>query len=152
MKIFLGIILVCFSTLLGYILSAKFTFRKEFYNDFYNFNTKLKQEISFRQTTLIALVKNLSNSDFNLTLKNQIQNNEFNFNKNYLKKDEIEYFDNYLRTIGTGDKNSQLDFLDKINVDVLEKQKQTSEEEIKYKSLYIKLSFLLGLILFVLVL
>lgn len=152
MKIFLGIILVCFSTLLGYILSAKFTFRKEFYNDFYNFNNKLKQEISFRQTTLIALVKTFSNTDFNLTLKSYIENSTFSFNKNYLKKDEIEYFSNYLKTIGAGDKSSQLDFLDKSNVDILEKQKQTSDEEKKYKILYIKLSFLLGLILFVLVL
>lgn len=152
MKIILGIILVCLSTLLGYILSGKFTFRKDFYNDFYVFNDKLKQEVSFRQTTLISLLKNCGVNDFYVVLRNYIQNNVFSFNKTYLNKDEILYFENYLKMIGNGDKNSQIEYLDRINVDLIEKRKQMIDDEKKYKILYIKLGFLFGLILFVLVL
>lgn len=152
MKLVLGIILVCLSTLIGYILGGKYSFRKQFYADFYNFNNKLKQEISFRQATLTALLKECNSTDFYCALKNYIEKNQFNFEKTYLQKDEIEYFYNYLKILGTSDKNSQVDFLDEINMSVLEKQKQSAVEEKKYKALYLKLGFLFGLILFVLVL
>ena len=152
MKVLLGIILVCLSTLLGYILAGKFAFRKQFYDDYCNFNNIFKQEISFRQTTLVSLVKNKNSGDFYCVLRNYVQDNEFVFNKTYLKKDEIEFFHNYLKTLGTGDKNTQIEFIDRTNIVILEKQKKCVEDEKKYKALYVKLGFLFGLILFILVL
>ncbi len=152
MKIVLGIVLICLSTLLGYIMSGKFSLRKEFYNDFYNFNNKLKQEISFKQTTITNIIKNNDESDFYLVLNNYIKNNSFDFDKQYLSKDEIEYLHNYLKILGTGDKQSQLEFLGKANESIMEKQKESTENEKKYIVLYIKLGFLIGLVLFVLVL
>ena len=78
------------------------------------------------------------------------KNNNFEFNKSYINKDEIEYFYNYLKILGTGDKDSQIDFLDKIDINIIEKQKQSIIDENKYKQLYIKLGFLIGLIIFIL--
>ena len=152
MKVFLGIIILCLSTLFSNVLAGKFSFRKEFYNDFYNFNNMLKQEISYRQTTLVSLIKENNLTDFYCVLRKYIESNEFEFDKTYLKKDEVEYFYNYLKILGTGDKNSQIEFLDKTNINILEKQKQSADDEKKYKVLYVKLGFLIGLILFVLVL
>ena len=151
MKIVLGIVLVFLSTFLGYVLSAKFTSRKQFYNDFYNFNSKLKQEISFRQSTILSLIDS-EFSDFYSILRKYLKENVFCFNKTYLKEEEVKFFYNYVNTIGTGDKDSQIDFLDKINANLLEKQRNSFDEEKKYKTLYIKLGFLFGLIIFVLVL
>ena len=152
MKIFLGIILVCLSTFLAYVLSAKFSLRKQFYNDFFNFNNKLKQEISFGQTTIVSLINNENASDFYCYLRKYLNNNTFDFDKTYLTNDEIEFYYNYIKTIGTGDKNSQIDFLDNVNTKVVERQRKSLDEEKKYKTLYIKLGFLFGLILFVLIL
>ena len=152
MRVFLGILLVCLSTLISYVLTNKFSLKRQFYDDFYNFNTTLKQEISFRQTTLISLLKNGGTTDFYLLLTEFIENNKANQNIKYLSNDEIESFYNYAKTLGAGDKDSQIEFLNEIGKSLLDKQKKCTQDEKNYKVLYIKLGFLLGLILFVLVL
>lgn len=152
MKLALGVVLVCLFTFLGYVLSGKFTLRKSFYTNFYNFNNKLKQEINFRQTTLVSLLNDNESNDFFCAIKNYIQNNKFDFNKSYLKRDEIDFFYNYLKTIGSGDKDSQIEYLKEINSIVVEKKKQSIEDEKRYKTLYVKLGFLFGLIVLILIL
>ncbi len=60
----------------------------------------------------------------------------------------LEYFEK----IGRFDKETQLEYLNNVNKIIIEKQQASSLDEKKYNALYIKLSFLIGLILLIIVL
>lgn len=154
MKLFLGLILLIICIFIGYIKSNKYYFRRVFYDDFVKFNEKFKQEVSFKQRTIKNIIEDeLSDSDFITVIKGSIFNEKTTEkNLNYLNENEIKYFKDYVSTIGTVDKTIQLDFLQNISNEIIDKQKQCVSEENKYKKLYIKLGFFIGLILLILVL
>lgn len=153
MNLFFGIVLLIISTFVGYVCSSKFSDRQVFYLDFLNFNKKLKQEVAFKQSTILTIVNKLNNnSDFNITTKDFFSKNELNFNKKYLTEEEKNYFYDYLREIGKTEKNYQIEYLNATNETLTLKQKACEEDAKKYKKLYIKIGFLIGLILLILVL
>ena len=147
MKIFIGVALLILCSLVGYKLSEKYVLRKKFYKDFVAFNDKLLREISFLHTTLMSIVDDITvDSDFYNIVNNYIKKGEFKFEKKYINLEEKEYFYKYLNVIGSGDKNSQLKFLSAIEIELKAKKASADDDEKKYKSLYLKLGFLLGLI------
>ena len=70
----------------------------------------------------------------------------------HLKKSEVDYLDSYLNTIGKSDKATQLKFLEKIELEIGGELKKAKEEAIKYKSLYVKLGFLIGIAILIILL
>lgn len=152
MNAFLGFIALIVSTYLGYCFSKKFDKRKSFYLEFNEFNKKIKNEISYSQNTIyhILNLKNKNQSDFYNCVTSVIINKlPFNFDKNYISLDEKDYFNDYILNIGNGDRVSQLDFLASTSEYLKEKCKSSDEEVKKYKKLYVKLGFLIGLIIFI---
>ena len=154
MKIFLGVILLIISTFVGYIKSSKFTFRRIFFDDFNTFNNKLKNEVAFKQGTIINLLQNENdNGDFMFGIKNVFINKEsLSLKSNYLSDKEIKLYNDYISKIGTLDKVSQIEYLNSIEAEISSIKKQCIADEEKYKNLYIKLGFFVGLILLILVL
>ena len=153
MRLLLGVGLLLLSAFIGYVLSNKYYYRRIFFDDFVAFNNKLKQNISFKQTTLIKFIKEQKEqSDFYLSLNKFICEKDENINLSYLQADEINYFCEYMKSLGKDDAKTQIKFIDNINCKIIEIQKNVSEDEKKYKSLYIKLGILIGLILLILVL
>ena len=154
MRLLLGIILLIICVFIGYIKSNKYYLRKTFYIDFVNFNNTLKEEVFFRQGTIIDLLKKEnSKNDFYKELNAVfIKNEKFNDAFSYLDKDEITYFKDYVNKIGAGDNAVQIKFLEGVSEQVEKKQNQSFLDNDKYKKLYIKLGFFIGLILFILVL
>lgn len=153
MGLILGGILLCFSTLIGYILSGKFTDKQSFYYNFITFNSKLKNELHFGQSTLISIIKDIDkDSDFyKLFYRCVIENKDY-YNINYLSKKENDYFKMYLQDVGKGDVKSQIEYLENINKTITLEYDKILEQNKKYKTLYIKMGFLIGLILLILVL
>ena len=154
MKIFLGILVILFSTFIGYILSKKYTKLKNFYCNFDNFNKMLKTEIAFSQKTLKEIIdeKYSINNDFLFSFKLYLENKEnFCLNINYLSSDEKAFLLEYFENIGKTEKGSQLEFLKKAEERLSTFYKNAIELDKKYKTLYIKLGFLIGLIIFILI-
>lgn len=154
MKIFLGILVIIFSTFIGYILSKKYTKLKNFYCNFDNFNKMLKTEIAFSQKTLKEIIdeKYSINNDFLNNFKLYLENKEnFCLNINYLSSDEKAFLLEYFENIGKTEKGSQLEFLKKAEERLSTFYKNAIELDKKYKTLYIKLGFLIGLIIFILI-
>ena len=154
MKIFLGILVIIFSTFIGYILSKKYTKLKSFYCNFDNFNKMLKTEIAFSQKTLKEIIdeKYSINNDFLNNFKLYLENKEnFCLNINYLSSDEKAFLLEYFENIGKTEKGSQLEFLKKAEERLSTFYKNAIELDKKYKTLYIKLGFLIGLIIFILI-
>lgn len=153
MKICIGIILIFLFVLIGYALSFKYNDRKNFYTDFFNFNSKLKDEIEFRQTVLNDIINNLNNNGY---FYSELQS-YLKFPQNYtvtctfLNDEEKNEVINYFKTIGTGERTSQIKYLDFISKIIENKKNNTTAEYNKYKPLFIKMGFLFGLIIFIIV-
>lgn len=150
MNLFLGLIILCLSVYIGTTFSKKYKDKVIFYSNFSYFNQNLKNEISFTQKTINCLLekeKNNKNYFYNnlnaFFLKKEIDNNAINCN--FLDDKEKAYFISYITTIGKGDKNSQLSYLNNVSAYLEERYKSAILDEKKYKTLNIKLGFLIGL-------
>lgn len=150
MNVFLGLMLLATSTFISYVLSDKYRKRKDFYKKFTIFNEKLISELNFSKKTLIEMISNLEdNSDFNKFLCKYVRNREIVENINYLNSDEQGFFVNYITTIGNGDVVSQLNFVNSAKIEIEKNLNEAIENDKKYKILYLKIGFLIGLILLV---
>ena len=151
MKFFLGIILLILSTFIGYIFSEKYVKRRIFYQNFHFFNTELQKEISFSKKSILELIDNKNDNDFMLAVFNYFNNNVSDFRLTYLKIEEIDFFKLYLNTIGGGDNTSQLQNLNVISLEIDKHLSEAENNEKKYKTLYVKIGFLIGLILLIII-
>ena len=114
----------------------------------------LKTEIAFSQKTLKEIIaeKYSINNDFLYSFKLYLENKEnFCLNINYLSSDEKAFLLEYFENIGKTEKGSQLEFLKKAEERLSTFYKNAIELDKKYKTLYIKLGFLIGLIIFILI-
>ena len=149
MKIFLCLLLVVCFTFAGYLLSQKYKKRKDFYLGFKNFNSKLSTEINFSKNSILKIISELNDdTSFNIEIKKYIKNSvSYVFMDKYLTSDEVQFFYDYLKNLGVSDSETQLNFLNNINESLAEKCDISEKEYKRYKPLYIKLGFLLGLII-----
>ena len=140
MRIFLGIVLLITSTLIGYFLSLKYKNKKNFYTDFFEFNLNLKKEVAFSQYTILELIEKnykTKTSDFNVNLYKIIVKNSNEISISYLNKSELDFFKSYCTSIGSVDKMSQIEYLNATQSEIESKKKQAFLDEKKYSSLYI---------------
>ena len=159
-KLFLGIIIVITCTLCGYLFSAKYRRRKQFFTQFFEFNERFISEISYYRRPLKECIaryaykgefsKMLERFFYVVETKDNVTlfdgSNEFFF----LKQDEQRSIEDYFRMLGKGDSASQKIYFGARKDEL---QKWQSEAIItckKYADLYIKLGFLFGLFLFIL--
>lgn len=151
MSIAFGIIFIIISTFFGYRLSTRYTDKKDFYKNFQSFNNKLEKEVSFSNNTILSIIKQ---SDINVLFYNLLRQKILNGQEGnipFITKDEKEYFYNYLERIGKTDKATQLKLINATKIYLTEKLKISEEDEKKYKTLYIKMGFLIGLLIFILI-
>ena len=69
-------------------------------------------------------------------------------NKLFLTE-ELDFFNDYCICVGKGDKESQIAYLNSVQNVINEKLALATEENNKYKTLYVKLGILIGLMLFI---
>jgi hypothetical protein len=147
-NLILGICVLIISTYFGTCFSKKYTERKVFYNDFNEFNNSVKNEINYSQNTIMTILSknNEQKSDFYITTKSFFDKGDISFEKKYISKDEKNFFIDYLKTIGNGDRITQTKFVESASEQLKDKLKSAENDEKKYKKTYIKLGFLIGLI------
>ncbi len=151
MNVICGITAICLSTFLGYYLSGKWTDRKVFYSDLLNFHTKLVKEVEFSKKTLIDIAKEYKDeTDFDKLLKNKyLDKNDSQFKLKYLSDEEKIFVENYLKDIGKTESQVENGYLLGMSEEIKNKATEAKSLEDKYKKLYIKVGFLLGLMLFI---
>lgn len=152
MNVLCGIIAICLCTFIGYYLSGRWTDRKIFYSDFLSFHNTLLKEIEFSKKSLPEIAETLSNDkDFNKYVKNIYFNEQGKILKfKYLTADEIKFLEDYFLKIGKSNSQVENGFLNSLTDEITNKSTQSAINEVKYKKLYIKIGFLLGLMLFIL--
>ena len=148
MRIFLGLLSLIVCTAFGYYFSLKYVEKRKFYSDFLTFNKRYRSEINFSFNTIGHIINNFNDGKFIRILKNVYKEEEIEYPK-FLNEEEINFLDSYISYIGKTDKFTQENFIDSVNGNLINYYNVSVEEEKKYKNYYVKLGFLIGLIVFV---
>lgn len=162
-KFLLGIAVVAFTSLCGYFLAQKYRRKQLFFRQLYVFNERFLSEISYyRRPLLDFATKYRYKEEFgellriffyglekkNYSLKSALDKPEYAF----LDVEEKTLLDDYFSMLGKGDCTSQKCYFSSM-CDLLKKKQQETEETCKkYANLYVKIGFLLGLLILILIL
>ena len=159
-KFIVGMAIVGFSTLCGYLLAKKYRQRKRFLSQMSVFNERFLSEIAYYKSPLREFAsKYVYNGEFDAFLESYFQNLQevygrepFDFSAfTFLTKEEQSFITDYFFMLGKGDSASQKSYFSgaKDTLKRLENEAQTDYK--KYGDLYIKLGFLCGLFILILI-
>lgn len=148
--VFLAVIPIL-TAILGYLFSVKYGQIRDFWDKFGFWHKKIKAEIAFLQNSLPEIFGESERSDaFSDCAKEYVSGNDKSVRLKFLSDEEREFLNKYLQNLGRTDKDSQLNFLNSFEPE-LEKFIHNAENKNKtYRPLCVKLGFLLGLIIFIL--
>ena len=141
------------TALMGYLFSARFAAEKKFWESFVFTHKRIKNEVSFLQKSLPEILNFNDNDEkdlFLITIKNYIENGKLPPQIKFLNKEQTDFLTEYIKNLGTTDKKSQLDFLGSMEEKLYSFEKDSDEKYKKYRPLFVKLGFLSGLIIFIL--
>ena len=153
LKLLLCAAVVALCVAFSFLLTRRYRSRMQFYYNLSLFNERLVNEVSYTRIPLPAFLEKYSfTGDFDAMLRQKkgdfsLQNYQFS----YLTEDEKKYLADYFGMIGRSDAASQRTFLSAARAELAEKKKSAEEAYKKYFALYLKLGFLAGLILVVLI-
>ena len=153
LKLLLCAAVVALCVAFSFLLTRRYRSRMQFYYNLSLFNERLVNEVSYTRIPLPAFLEKYSfTGDFDAMLRQKkgdfsLQNYQFS----YLTEDEKKYLADYFGLIGRSDAASQRTFLSAARAELAEKKKSAEEAYKKYFALYLKLGFLAGLILVVLI-
>lgn len=163
-KLLVGLAIVCFCAFLGYFLSKKYRKRKDFFLQMSQFNDRFLAEISYYRRPITRFLTQFSyKGEFDSLLSyfyQSLQEDSCGGRRTlevgkgelpFLSSDELSFVKDYFQTLGKGDCNSQNGYFTaaKGQINVI---KEKSESDCKkYGDLYVKLGFLAGLALLILI-
>ena len=160
-RLFLGIIIVVLCSLCGFLLAKKHRKRKSFFTQLYTFNERFLNEIAYYRRPInefaaqfnykgeFALLldtyfENVKNGDSTLPLDLK---NDANFS--FLNDEEKNEIADYFYTLGKGDSASQKTYFSSRKESLAKRQTEADTIAKKYVDLYVKLGFLFGLFLLI---
>lgn len=126
------------STLLGILLSSDKKKKMQVFNELYEFNEKLLLNLKFGKEPISKIVK-----DFPSVLK--LYNGELKLNTK-----NAEFINNYLQNLGYTDAISQIDYLNEKKLHLKKYKDESFDDYKKYGSLYIKIFFMVGILIAIL--
>ena len=161
-KIVLGISIIAFTSFCGYILAGRYRKRKEFFRQFNEFNERFLSEISYYRRPIADFISQYSyKNDFDDLLRlfyERISNEEFEGGNlteenafHFLSQEEKSFVDNYFLMLGRGDSVSQKGYFSSVKDKIVTMRNDTETQSKKYGDLYVKLGFLFGLLVLILI-
>ena len=156
LKVLLGCCIIAFFCFCGYFLSKRYRQRKLFFRQLYDFNQRFLNEIAYYRRPIQEFATKYNyQGEFDEILHgyfSSLSGGAFDLSTyTFLKDEERVFLHDYFQMLGKGDSMSQKAYYSSIN-DTLQKWKTSSADEGKrYEDLYVKLGFLCGLLLLVLI-
>ena len=161
-KFLLGLVIIGFTSYCGYLLSRKYRVRALFFKQLREFNDRFLNEMSYYRRPLVEFFGKYSyKGEFGFLLDDFLSNlrsGQVFYDKlfesadyDFIKKDEKSFIADYLSMLGKGDSNSQKAYFSSIKDSVKTMETQAQETGKKYTDLYIKLGFLCGLFILILI-
>jgi hypothetical protein len=152
MRIVLGLILLFVSMLIGFAISYRYTFRKNYYKSFFSFNSVVLSEVSFGKKTIKSLIEENNNGNtFYRAFDLLMQKKNIELSKRVYTNDDLILLKEYSLMVGKSDSKTQEAYLTKMSEILSEIYNKCVDEEKKYKELYFKLGLLVGLIFFIII-
>ena len=161
-KFLLGILVVAFGSFCGRFLAKKYRQRKLFFSQLCAFNERFLTEISYyRRPIREFAIENSYHGEFNELIEEFLENMETASptDRNllgiadyvFLNEEEKKMIEDYFLMLGKGDSSSQKGYFSSIK-DSLSKRASVATEECKrYGDLYLKIGFLCGLLVLILI-
>ena len=161
-KFLLGLVIIAFTSFCGYLLSKKYHRRKTFFTRFNEFNERFLNEMSYYRRPLTEFFSKYEyKKEFKFLLDDYIQmlrNGQTSLEKalgtadyDFLKKEERSFICDYFYMLGKGDSVSQKAFFGSVKESLKKQESEAIIMSKKYGDLYIKLGFLCGLFILILI-
>ena len=162
LKFIVGIAIVAFSSFCGYKLAGKHRRRKQFFIQFSGFNERFLGELAYARRPISHLLSNKTYAgEFQLLLYEfslYLQKNEKDFILalsdnafSFLLEDEKMEICEYFLTIGKGDTTAQKAYFLSVKERITKRRLEAEENYKRYSDLYVKLGFLCGLFILILI-
>ncbi len=160
-KLLLGIAIVSFGSYCGYIFAKKYRKRKLFFAQLKEFNERFLSEVSYYRRPLGEFVsKYVYKGEFQIFLQNffaeieelsQSEHRPMTFaDCEFLKSEDKALMEDYFKMLGKGDSASQKTYFSAAKERLVKVYAEAESEYKKYGDLYIKLGFLCGLLILIL--
>lgn len=161
-KFFVGIAVVAFTSFCGYFIAGKYRKRGLFFAQFQEFNERFLSEIAYYRRPIRQFFgKYTYKGEFSILLteflfciendeifgKKTLENEVFRF----LKKEEKDMVCDYFLMLGKGDSAAQKGYFSTVKERLMQLRNEAQKEEKRYVDLYIKLGFLFGLFILILI-
>ncbi len=161
-KVLLCIAVVAFTSICGYIFARKYRQRKQFFSQLLLFNERFLSEITYYRRPLRVFVTKYAYKgafhsfleNFFNALKDEEQSANFTLSFNdceFLTQEERGTLEDYFHMLGAGDSASQKAYFSGMKTLIANCQADAEKEYKKYGDLYIKLGFLCGLLIVILI-
>lgn len=162
LKFIVGIAIVAFSSFCGYKLAGKYRRKKQFFKQFSAFNDRFLEELSYSRRPLGEIFsKSMYTGEFQLLLCefiSYLKSDDKNFllviNENpfsFLSEDEKVEISDYFLALGKGDSQAQKGYFLSIKGRIDARRSEAEEKCKRYVDLYVKLGFLCGLFILILI-
>ena len=162
-KFIVGVAIVAFTSSCGHFLARKFRQRKLFFKQLQEFNERFLSEISYyRRPIREFAAKYLYKGEFNELLQDffaMLQRNESlqsglldDPKYAFLKTEEKRVVEDYFLMLGKGDSLSQKGYFSSVKQSISALQSDAETTCKRYGDLYIKIGFLCGLLILILIL
>jgi len=146
LKIVISALIVAFTTYVGYFLSEKYRRRKNFMAQLSSFNERFLSELNYSRRPLKEFFGEYSyKGDFLRILNDYSSGGIKSGNLSFLTADETNYVAAYFGMLGKGDAITQSGYFSAQKPLISEYKTHSEDEAKKYCSLYIKIGFLAGL-------
>lgn len=160
-KFLFGLVMVAFTSFCGYLLARKYRQRKLFFRQLYEFNERFLTEIAYYRRPIKEFASKYTyRGEFGELLEvffvrledEAIQENTFMDKTHFpfLKEEERRAVEDYFLMLGRGDSISQRGYFSSIKDELFSECTKAEKACKKYADLYVKLGFLCGLLLLIL--
>ncbi len=160
-KFLFGLVMIAFSSFCGYLLARKYRQRKLFFRQLYEFNERFLTEIAYyRRPIREFAAKYTYRGEFAVLLESffegldeeLVQKSTFldKAHFSFLKEEEYRAVEDYFLMLGRGDSVSQRGYFSSVKEDLSAASLAADKACKKYADLYVKIGFLCGLLLLIL--
>ena len=161
-KFLLGVAIIAFTSFCGYLLAKKYRQRKQFFAQFREFNERFLTEIAYYRRPIAQFINGYAyKGEFDELLKEYFSVMEKHSQTDrafidlpeysFLTQEEKGFIGDYFLMLGKGDSSSQKGYFSSVKDKIIKWQLDSAEQCKRYGDLYIKIGFLCGLLVLILI-
>lgn len=161
-KFLFGVATIAFTSFCGYLLARKYRQKRDFFTQFKEFNERFISEVSYYRRPIGEFIAQYAyRGEFNRLLEEYftgisegkttniiLEAPEYSF----LKQEEKRVVEDYFLMLGKGDSSSQKGYCLAAKDGIVKLQAEAELTCKRYADLYVKLGFLCGLLILILIL